>query len=201
SCDRWLEQRWFRFLVAGWTLLEITALVLCIMHDSDRTNLPQILRNSIRLTLATLSICGVTNIQIIAITYPFAVPYVKREWWKWAVILECVEALAVTVCALCLQNRAPLELAYIVPFTSQTLAFIAILQASKGLPERPTKHLADYLLTTGIVFSLISLLVLGLSLARLLDRLLYVQCGLFILSLTIVLRPADSHGRPAIPAT
>src|SRR4051812_26329206 len=64
SCDRWLEQRWFRFLVAGWTLLETTALVLCIMHDSGRMNLPQVLRNSIRLTLATLSMCGVANIQV-----------------------------------------------------------------------------------------------------------------------------------------
>jgi hypothetical protein len=64
SCDRWLEQRWFRFLVAGWTFLETTALVLCIMHDSGRTNLPQVLRNSIRLTLATLSMCGVANIQV-----------------------------------------------------------------------------------------------------------------------------------------
>ena len=67
----------------------------------------------------------------------------------------------------CLESRAPLELAYIVPFTSQIVAFIAIWQASRGLPERPSKHLAGYLFTTGLVFSLISLLVLGLSLARL----------------------------------
>jgi phosphatidylglycerophosphate synthase len=117
------------------------------------------------------------------------------------VILECFETFAVTTCAICLESRAPLELAYIAPITSQTVAFIAIWQASRGLPERPAKHLADYLLTTGTVFSLISLLVLGLSLARLLDRLLYVQCGLFILSLTIGLRPTDPHARPSIPAT
>jgi hypothetical protein len=64
SGDRWLEQRWFRFLLVGWTLLEITSLVLCIMYDSGKTELPQALKNSIRLILATLSMCGVANIQV-----------------------------------------------------------------------------------------------------------------------------------------
>jgi hypothetical protein len=136
-----------------------------------------------------------------SITYSFSIPYVKRKWWKWAVILECVETLAVTTCALRLETQAPLELAYIEPFTFQTVAFIAILQASRGLPERSVKHLADYLLTTGSVFSLMSMLILGLSLARFLDRLIYVHYGFFILSLMISLRLTDLNRRPAIAAT
>ena len=64
SGDRWLEQRWFQFLLVGWALLEITTLVLCIMCDSGKTELPQALKNSIRLILATLSMCGVANIQV-----------------------------------------------------------------------------------------------------------------------------------------
>ena len=64
SGDRWLEQRWFQFLLVGWALLEITALVLCIMYDSGKTELPQALKNSIRLILATLSMCGVANVQV-----------------------------------------------------------------------------------------------------------------------------------------
>ena len=61
SGDRWLEQRWFQFLLAAWTVLESAALVLCIVYDSSETELLPALKNSIHLILATLSMCGVSN--------------------------------------------------------------------------------------------------------------------------------------------
>jgi hypothetical protein len=64
SGDRWLEQRWFQFLLAAWTVLESAALVLCIVYDSGETELLPALKNSIHLILATLSMCGVANIQV-----------------------------------------------------------------------------------------------------------------------------------------
>jgi hypothetical protein len=107
------------------------------------------------------------------------------------VILECVEVLAVISCALS-QQQGPLELAYIVPFTSQIVAIVAIFQASRDkLPNGAPKRLADYLLVTGLLFTVLSLLLLGLSLAGFLPRLTYAPCGLFMLSLTIGFRPNE----------
>jgi hypothetical protein len=107
------------------------------------------------------------------------------KWWIIAVILECSEAAI--LCGVG-SIGAPLELAYLVPATSQILAMVAIRQASRELPNRESKRLADQLLVTGLMFIILASLVLGLSVAGFLHRQIYVQCSLFILSLAIGLR-------------
>lgn len=49
--------------------------------------------------------------------------------------------------------------------------------------------MAKYLLGAGFVFTMLSLLLLALSIAGFLPRLVYVQCGLFMLNLTAGFRP------------
>jgi hypothetical protein len=148
--------------------------------------------------LSPCSCILLSHSQIIAITSAFAVPWVRIKWWIIAVILECLEAAI--ICGVG-PIRAPLELAYLVPVTSQILAMVAVIQASRGLPNRAPKRLASHLLTTGLMFIILSTLVLGLSVAGFLHRQVYVQCSLFILSLAIGLQLPDSNERSAIHLT
>jgi hypothetical protein len=114
------------------------------------------------------------------------------------VFLECVEATI--ICGVG-SIGAPLELAYLVPATSQILAMVAIRQASRELPNRAPKRLANQLLVAGLMFIMLASLVLGLSVAGFLHRQIYVQCSLFILSLAGGLRLSDFNERSAIRLT
>jgi hypothetical protein len=120
------------------------------------------------------------------------VPWVTIKWWIIAVCLECVEAAI--ICGVG-SIGAPLELAYLVPATSQILAMVAIRQASRDLPEKAPKRLANRLLANGLIFVFLSSLVLGLSVVGFLHRQVYVQCSLFMLSLAVALRQPDSEER------
>lgn len=104
---------------------------------------------------------------------------------------------AVIIYALGRQTSAPIELAFVAPLTSQSMTFTAIIRASRDLPNGSAKRLAEYLLISG--YMLVSLLLLGLSLGGTLPRLLYTQCGLFILSLSIAFRPKEPESRLSIP--
>ena len=107
-------------------------------------------------------------------------------------VFECVEAAI--LCGVS-PTGAPLELAALIPLTSQVLAIVAIFDASRGIPRRASKRLAGYLIITGLLFILLSLFVLVLSVGGFLHRQIYVQCDLFILSLAIGLYPAESNER------
>jgi hypothetical protein len=117
---------------------------------------------------------------------------VARKWWIVAVAFEFVEAAI--LCGVS-PNRAPLELAALIPLTSQVLAIVAICDASQDLPRHASKQLASHMLIISLIFILLSLLVLVLSVEGFLHRQIYVQCDLFILSLAIGLYPADSNER------
>jgi hypothetical protein len=114
------------------------------------------------------------------------------------VILECLEAAV--ICGVG-PIRPPLELAYLVPATSQILAMVAIRQASRDLPNRESKRLANHLLVTGLMFIFLSSLVLGLSVVGFLHRQVYVQCSLFMLSLAVGLQLPKSNEHSATHLT
>ncbi|KAH6881165.1 hypothetical protein B0T10DRAFT_411430, partial [Thelonectria olida] len=131
-------------------------------------------------------------IQIAAIIYSFAVVTMKEAWWRWVAILECVEVTSIVLFALRSEIAAPLELAYIAPFTSQAATIGVIFFTSKGIESKSIpKHMADHLLT-GLVVILVSTSVLVLPLSGLYTRLMLTQWVLFMLSSTVGYRLPDS---------
>jgi hypothetical protein len=77
---------------------------------------------------------------------------------------------------------APLELAYITPFTSQVAAIGVLFLASRGMLSE--KRIADHLLFLGLFIILASAGVLGLSLVGCYTRLVFPQWLLYMAMLT-----------------
>jgi hypothetical protein len=50
--------------VVGWAVLETVALALSFVHDISDVELPRALKSSVHIILATISMCGVANIQV-----------------------------------------------------------------------------------------------------------------------------------------
>ena len=61
-CNLQLKPLLLQFLLAGWALLEVAALVLSAIYDFSPAQLPQGLGRSLHLILITVSICGLINV-------------------------------------------------------------------------------------------------------------------------------------------
>lgn len=132
-------------------------------------------------------------IQITAIIYTFAVVSKKEAWWKWIALLKCAEVALTVILALSSQIPAPLELAYIAPFTSQATAIRVIYFASQGISrKRVPKQVADHLLVIRLFIILVLAIILGLSLARYYIRLMLIQWILYMVSSTVGYRLPES---------
>lgn len=102
--------------------------------------------------------------QILTIIYIFAV-LGNKIWWKLAAALQCVEVTLVSISVLILQVPSPIEMAYILAFTSQAAAIGVIWASSRGIfRNRIQKHTADHLLGLGLVTCLVLAILLPLSL-------------------------------------
>ncbi|CAH0055878.1 unnamed protein product [Clonostachys solani] len=151
----WSREAWLVFLIGGWIMLELIALILFSLEVSQKAKLPRVLSSSIYLILAIMSLWGVAIVQIVAITYTFAV-IVKKDWlWKCLVVLECIEVILVVILALVPNVLAPLELAYIAPITCQIVTLGVLYLASRGVPfER--NRMINHLSVLGLCVILIS---------------------------------------------
>ncbi|KAM5357023.1 hypothetical protein ACJZ2D_016696 [Fusarium nematophilum] len=194
----WSREPYLVCLICGWVLLDLAALTLFSLEHSKRGRLPELLSRSLYTVLGTMSMWGVVIIQIIAIIYPFFIAARKESWLKCITILECVEAMLIVILATAPEISTPIELAYIAPFTSQAAAIGVMLFASGGIPsERVPKHMADHLLFLGLLLMLVSVLVLGLSLAGYYERLVFPQWLLYMTISTVGYRlPESAHPGP-----
>ncbi|GKU12612.1 unnamed protein product, partial [Fusarium langsethiae] len=173
----------------------LTALILFSLQHSQKVELPQQLARSVDTILATTSLWGVAVIQILTIIYTFAV-LGNEVWWKSAVIVECVEVALILLLALIPQIPTPVELAYILPFTSQTTAVGVIWIASRGISrDKIPKHMADHLLGLGLITSLVSVVLLPLSLVGYFPRWMTLQWMLFMVITTVAYRLPESSAR------
>ncbi|CAI6057984.1 unnamed protein product, partial [Clonostachys chloroleuca] len=178
----WSRETWFVYLIRGWIMLELIALILFSLEYSQQVRLPQILSKSIYIILAIISLWGVAILQIIAIIYTFTIIINKEGWWKWLIILECIEVILAVILVTIPNIPAPLELAYITPFTSQVAAIGVLFLASRGMSSE--KRIADHLLFLGLFIILASAGVLGLSLVGCYTRLVFPQWLLHMAILT-----------------
>jgi hypothetical protein len=97
--------------------------------------------------------------------------------------------------ALIPQVPIPGELAYILPFTSQTVAMKVIWASSRGIfRDRIPKQTADNLLGLGLITCLVSviLLVLSLSLVGYFERRMTPQWTFFMAITTVAYRLPES---------
>ncbi|KAH7302878.1 hypothetical protein B0I35DRAFT_447688 [Stachybotrys elegans] len=123
---------------------------------------------------------------MIAIIYPFSVAISKEHWLKWIAICETIEAMLIIIFAMVSRISTSMELACIVPFTSQASAIGIILFASRGISsKRVPKHTADHLSLLAFLLLLLSGLLLGLSLAGYYERLMLTQWLLYITISTV----------------
>lgn len=131
---------------------------------------------------------------MIAILFEFTIMIEKEGWWKWLVILECVEVALVIALALVLRIRAPLELAYVAPITSQVAVAGVLYLAFRELPfvSSDLKRTVDHLLSLGLFALLISATVIGLSLARYYTNRMLDQWLFYMAILTVTYR-SPSH--------
>lgn len=60
----WSEERYLRALVLGWALLQIVALILSSIQDSNKVEFPQAIAVSIHVILATISLWGIAIVQV-----------------------------------------------------------------------------------------------------------------------------------------
>ncbi|CAI6088489.1 unnamed protein product, partial [Clonostachys chloroleuca] len=128
----------------GWITLELIALILFCLEYSQQVRLPKVLSSSIYIILAVISLWGVDILQ------------------KWLLVLECIEVLLAVILATIPNMSAPLELAYMAPFTSQVAVIGVLFLASRAMLSE--KRLTDHLLVLGLLVILVSAVVLVLSL-------------------------------------
>lgn len=60
----WSREAWLVFLIGGWIMLELIALILFSLEDSQQAKLPRVLSSSIYLILAIMSLWGVAIVQV-----------------------------------------------------------------------------------------------------------------------------------------
>ncbi|KAH7201184.1 hypothetical protein DER44DRAFT_869526 [Fusarium oxysporum] len=194
----WSRERHLICLIFGWGLLQLTALILFGLEHSKRSKLPDLLARPLHTILATISMWGVAIIQIIAITYPFAIAIRKEPWLKWIAILQCVEVMLIVILAMIPNISTPVELAYIAPLTSQAAVIGVVFISSRGIyTERVPKHTAYHLLFLALLLVLISALVFGLSLTGYYEKLIFPQWLLYMIISTVGYRlPENEHQGP-----
>ncbi|CAI6082997.1 unnamed protein product, partial [Clonostachys chloroleuca] len=185
---------WLVCLIGGWLLLELIALVLLSVEHGQQVKLPLALSSSIHIILATVSLWGVAIIQIVAIIFTFTVIIKEECWWKWLIVLECIEVLVVVILAMIPNIPAPLELAYIAPFTSQVATVGILFLASREISFE-IKRIVDHLLLLGFFIILTSATVLGHSLASYYTRLKLTQWLLYMAISTVGYRLPESSRR------
>ncbi|KAJ0135522.1 Vacuolar calcium ion transporter [Fusarium oxysporum f. sp. albedinis] len=194
----WSKESCLSYLVGVWIPFQLTALTLFSLQHSQRVELPQQLATSVNTILATTSLCGVAVIQIITIIYTFAV-LGNEIWWKSAAALVCVEFALILIITLIPQVPTPVELAYILPFTSQAAAMGTIWASSRGIfRNRIQKHTADHLLGLGLITLLVSALLLPLSTLGYFRSQMTLQWVFFMVITTVAYRlPESSSNEPA----
>ncbi|CAI6101435.1 unnamed protein product, partial [Clonostachys chloroleuca] len=178
----WSREAWFVYLIGGWIMLELIALILFSLEYRQQVRLPQVLSSSIYIILAIISLWGVAILQVIAIIYTFTIIINKEGWWKWLLVVEYIEVILAIILVMIPNTPAPLELAYMTPFTSQVAAIGVLFLASRGMSSE--KRIADHLLLLSLFIILASASVLGLSLAGCYTRLVFPQWLLYMAILT-----------------
>ncbi|KAK2477148.1 hypothetical protein H9L39_12372 [Fusarium oxysporum f. sp. albedinis] len=99
----------------------------------------------------------------------------------------------------CSTFPTPVELAYILPFTSQAAAMGTIWASSRGIfRNRIQKHTADHLLGLGLITLLVSALLLPLSTLGYFRSQMTLQWVFFMVITTVAYRlPESSSNEPA----
>ncbi|KAH7186504.1 hypothetical protein DER44DRAFT_681814 [Fusarium oxysporum] len=194
----WSKEKHLLYRIAVWTAFHLTAMVLFSLQHSNTVEFPRQLARSINTILATTSFWGVAVIQIIMIIYTFAV-LGNEIWWKSAAALVCVEFALILIMTLIPQVPTPVELAYILPFTSQAAAMGTIWASSRGIfRNRIQKHTADHLLGLGLITLLVSTLLLPLSTLGYFRSQMTLQWVFFMVITTVAYRlPESSNNEPA----
>ncbi|CZR35906.1 uncharacterized protein FPRO_03834 [Fusarium proliferatum ET1] len=194
----WSKEKCLLYLVGVWVAFHLTALVLFSLQHSHKVELPQQLATSVNTILATTSLWGVAVIQIITIIYTFAV-LGNEIWWKATAALVCVEVALILIIILIPKVPTPVELSYILPFTSQAAAMGTIWASSRGIfRNRIQKHTADHLLGLGLITFLVSALLLPLSILGYFRSQMTLQWVFFMVITTVAYRlPESSSNEPA----
>lgn len=111
----------------------------------------------------------------------------------------CVEFALILIITLIPQVPTPVELAYILPFTSQAAAMGIIWVSSRGIfRNRIQKHTADHLLGLGLITLLVSALLLPLSTLGYFRSQMTLQWVFFMVITTVAYRlPESSSNEPA----
>ncbi|KAI8680545.1 hypothetical protein NCS57_00336100 [Fusarium keratoplasticum] len=183
-------------VIAGWSMLETTALILFSLEHSQPGKLPGFLAGSTPTVLDVMSFWGAAIVQIMAIIYPFAVGSGKEWCLECLFILECLEVTVITIFVMVPETPTPLQLAYVAPFTSQAATIGFILFASRRVPSEGTsKPTADYLSILSLLLILVSALLLGLSLAGYYTASMLPQWLLYIMGSVLGYRPPEAQYR------
>ncbi|CAI6089424.1 unnamed protein product, partial [Clonostachys chloroleuca] len=173
----WSRETWFVYLIEGWIMLELTALILFSLEYSRRVRLPQVLSSSTYIIVAIISLWGIALLQ-----------------WKWLLVLECIEVVLAVILVMMPNIPAPLELACMTTFTSQVASIGVLFLASRVMLSE--KRIADHSLVLGLLVILVSAVVLGLSLIGFLASAAWPQLLLNMFIVTVSYRLPASP-RPA----
>ncbi|CAI6088596.1 unnamed protein product, partial [Clonostachys chloroleuca] len=190
----WSREIWFVHLIEGWIMLELIALILFSLEYSRQVRLPQVLSSSVYIIVAIISLWGVALLQAIAIIYTFTIIINKEGWWKWLLVLECIEVVLAVILVMMPNIPAPLEFACMTTFTSQVASIGVLFIASRVMLSE--KRIADHLLVLGLLVILVSTVVLVLSLIGFLTSAAWPQLLLNMFIVTVSYRLPASP-RPA----
>ncbi|CAI6092382.1 unnamed protein product, partial [Clonostachys chloroleuca] len=131
---------------------------------------------------------------MVAIIFTFTIIINKEGWWKWLLVLECIEVVLAVILVMMPNIPAPLELACMTTFTSQVASIGVLFLASRVMLTE--KRIADHLLVLGLLVILVSAVVLGLSLIGFLTSAAWPQLVLNLFIVTVSYRLPASP-RPA----
>ncbi|KAH6869805.1 hypothetical protein B0T10DRAFT_467021 [Thelonectria olida] len=156
---------------------------------------PGVLADSMHGLSVTLSLLGIAAIQIIAIIYPYATGLSNEAWWRWTASIECVEFTLIIALFLLPQVTIPLEVAYLLPLTSQVTTIVVSAYAIRRLaPGQAPRHKVIHSIGLGLAVVMISMTQLTLSVTKEYPNLAFFQGILYMTSSILGYHPTPSRG-------
>ncbi|KAH7124388.1 hypothetical protein EDB81DRAFT_664845, partial [Dactylonectria macrodidyma] len=189
----WWREKYLQGLVAAWLILELTVLVMFSLENTRTIRLPWVLARSMHKLLVAMSLWGIATTQVTAIVYVFAGAVGQDVWWICTATLECVEVVLIVVFILVREDSIPIEVAYLIPLTSQVATISVTAHAScRIFPNKAPWHMVIHSMGTSMAVITASATVIALSATGKLPNLVSLHGILFIINSIVGYRP-PSH--------
>ncbi|KAH6869574.1 hypothetical protein B0T10DRAFT_523635 [Thelonectria olida] len=194
----WWREKYLKGLLAAWGVLELAVLILFSLENSRGIKLPWVLARSVHNLLVTMSLWGIATTQVTAIIYVFARAVGQEAWWICTATLECIEVLSIVVFSLVRGDSTPIEVAYVIPLTSQVATVLVTAYTLYMIPSKKSSnqapwHMVIHSMGISVVVIAASATAIALSATGNLSNWVWPHGILFMINSIVGYRPPESR--------